>query len=163
MTSRDVEHFYHLDLTLLLANIFSAQSIKDANPALRMAMEDVAGTVEKLAKDRAVKDPPPPFRKRVTPSVYSRTYAMDRREARNKRAQQRAVHATGIDKLGEKEYMKLLQEVDLMMQMPVNIEELINKWMKEIEECLAAEQQEKEAAERRATVAIWVRMTLSVK
>ena len=61
------------------------------------------------------------------------------------------MRATGIDKLGEKEYMKLLQEVDLMTQMPVNIEELINKRMKEIEERLAAEQQEKEAVERRET------------
>ena len=114
-------------------------------------MEDVAGKAERLAKDRAKKDPPPPFRKRVTPSLYSRTYSTDGREARNKRAQQRAVRATGIDKLGKKEYMKLLQEVDLMMQTPVNIEELINKRMKEIEECLAAEQQEREAAEWRET------------
>ena len=112
-----------------------------------MAMEDVAGKAERLAKDRAKKDPPPPFRKRVIPSLYSRTYSTDGREARNKRAQQRRVFATGIDKLGKKEYMKLLQEVDQMTQMPVNIEELIDKRMKEIEEHLAAEQQEKEAAE----------------
>ena len=116
-----------------------------------MAMEDVAGKAEKLAKDKAKKDPPPPFRKRVTPSVYSHTYSTDGREAHNKRAQQRAVHTTGIDKLGEKEYMKLLQEVDLMTQTPVNIKELINKRMKEIEERLVAEEQEKEAAERRET------------
>ena len=148
-TSRDVEHSWHSNLTLLLANVFSAKSIKDANPSLRMAMEDVAGKAERLAKDRVKKDPPPPFRKRVTPSIYSRTYLTDGREARNKRAQQRAVRATGIDKLGEKEYMKLLQEVDLMMQTPVNIKELINKMMKEIEECLAAKQQEKEATEWR--------------
>ena len=38
-----------------------------------------------------------------------------------------------------------------MTQMPVNIEELINKRMKEIAERLVAEQQEKEAAERRKT------------
>ena len=38
-----------------------------------------------------------------------------------------------------------------MTQMPVNIEEHINKMMKEIEERLAAEQQEKEAVERRET------------
>ena len=44
--------------------------------------------------------------------------------------------------------MKLLQEVDQMTQTPVNIEELIDKRMKEIEERLAAEQQEKEAVER---------------
>ena len=53
-----------------------------------MAMEDVAGKAERLAKDRAKKDPPPPFRKRVTPSVYSRVYSTDGREARDKRAQQ---------------------------------------------------------------------------
>ena len=99
-----------------------------------MAMEDVAGKAEQLAKDKAKKDPPPLFQKRVTPSVYSCTYSTDGREARNKRAQQRVVLATGIDKLGEKDYTKLLQEVDLMTQTPVNIEELINKWMKEIEE-----------------------------
>ena len=61
------------------------------------------------------------------------------------------VCATSIDKLGEKEYTKLLQEVDLMTQMPVNIEELINKRMKEIEERLETEEQEKEATEQRET------------
>ena len=65
--------------------------------------------------------------------------------------QQRAVRATSIDKLGEKEYTKLLQEVDLMTQTPVNIEELINKRMKEIEERLETEEQEKEATEQRET------------
>ena len=61
-TSRDVECLYQLYLTLLLANVFSLKSIQDANPALRMAMEDVAGTAEKLAKDRAARAPPQPFR-----------------------------------------------------------------------------------------------------
>ena len=69
------ESRYRTPLSLILnsavSKCFSAQSIKDANPALRMAMEDVAGTAEKLAKDKAAKDPPPPFRKRVTPSIYS--------------------------------------------------------------------------------------------
>ena len=101
-------------------------------------------------KSRA-KDPPPPFRKRVTPSLYSRIYSSDGKEARNKRAQQRAAHTTGINKLGEDEYRKLLQEIDLMTHTPANIEELINKWIKEIEQQLAAEQQEKEASERRQT------------
>ena len=59
--------------------------------------------------------------------------------------------ATGIEKLGDKEYKKLLQEIDQMSQMPVNIEELIDKRMKEISEHLEAEQQEKEAAEQRKT------------
>ena len=101
-------------------------------------------------KSRA-KDPPPPFRKRVMPSLYSRIYSSDAKEARNKRAQQRAAHTTGINKLGEDEYRKLLQEIDLMTHTPANIEELINKWIKEIEQRLAAEQQEKEASERRQT------------
>ena len=61
------------------------------------------------------------------------------------------MHTTGINKLGEDEYRKLLQEIDLMTHTPVNIEELINKRMKEIEQRLAAEQQEKEASERRQT------------
>ena len=68
-----------------------------------------------------------------------------------KRAQQRAARTTGIDKLGEDEYRKLLQEIDLMTHTPANIQELINKRMKEIEKRLAAEQQEKEASERRQT------------
>ena len=65
------------NLTLMLANVFSPQSIKDANPSLRMVMEDVAGKAQRLAKDKAAKDPPPPFRKRVTPSIYSRVYSTD--------------------------------------------------------------------------------------
>ena len=87
----------------------------------------------------------------MTPSLYSRVYSSDKKEACNRRAQQRAAHTTGINKLGEDEYRKLLQEIDLMTHMPANIEELINKWMKEIEKRVAAEQQEKEALERRQT------------
>ena len=85
------------------------------------------------------------------PSLYSCIYLSGRKEAHNKRAQQRAARATGINKLGEDEYRKLLQEIDLMTHMPANIEELINKRMKEIEERLVAEQQEKEHSERRQT------------
>ena len=132
-------------------NVFSSKSIKDAPPRLQQAMESVAGRVEELTKSKAKEDPPPPFRKRVMPSLYSRIYSSDGKEARNKRAQQRAVHTTGINKLGEDEYRKLLHEIDLMPHTPANIEELINKWMNEIEERLAAEQQEKEASERRQT------------
>ena len=149
-TSRDVECFYHLYLTLLLANIFSPQSIKDANPALRMVMEEVAGTAEKLAKDKATVVPPP-FRKRATPSIYSKIYSTDRRAARDRRAEQRRMRATRIEKLGDKEYKKLLEEIDQMSQSPVNMEELINKQMQEIAERLEAEEQEKEAEERRKT------------
>ena len=61
------------------------------------------------------------------------------------------MRATGIDKLGEKEYKKLLQEIDQMSQTPVNMAELIDKQMKEILERLEAEEQEKEAAEQRKT------------
>ena len=132
-------------------NVFSSTSIKEAPPRLQQAMESVAGRVEELMKSRAKEDPAPPFRKRVTPSLYSRIYSSDGKEARNKRAQQRAARTTGINKLGEDEYRKLLQGIDLMTHTPVNIEELINKRMKEIEQRLAAEQQEKEASERRQT------------
>ena len=138
-------------MTLVLVNVFSSKSIEDVPPRLQQAMESVAGRVEELTKSKAKKDPPPPFQKRVTPSLYSRIYSSDGKEAHNKRAQQRAVHTTGINKLGEDEYRKLLQEIDLMTHMPANIEELINKRMKEIDKHQAAEQQEKEASERRQT------------
>ena len=134
---------------LLLANVFSARSIQDAGPALRMAMEDVAGTAERLAKDRVATAPPPPFRQRVTKSIYSRVYSEDGQEARDKRVEQRQMRATGIEKLGEEEYKKLLQEIDRMTQTPVNMQELIDKRMKEISERLQAEEKEKEMEEKR--------------
>ena len=92
-----------------------------------MAMEEVAGTAEKLAKDKVTTAPPQPFRQRVTQSMYSRVYSEDGKEARNKRAEQRRLRATGIEKLGEEEYKRLLQEIDKMTQTPVNIEQLIDK------------------------------------
>ena len=138
-------------MTLVLVNVFSSTSIKDGPPRLQQAMESVAGRVEEMTKSRAKEDPAPPFRKRVMPSLYSRIYSLEGKEACNKRAQQRAAHATGINKLGEDEYRKLLQEIDQMTHMPANMEELINKRMKEIEQWLAAEQQEKETWERRQT------------
>ena len=58
------------------------------------------------------------------------------------------MRATGIEKLGDKEYKKLLQEIDQMTQTPVNIKELINKRMQEITERLEAEEQETEAKEK---------------
>ena len=116
-----------------------------------MAMEDVAGKAERLAKDKAARDPPPPFRTRVTPSIYSRVYSTDGCEARDKRAQQCRARATGIDKLGEKEYTKLLQEIDQMSQTPVDMEQLIDKQMKEIAERLEAEEQKKDEAEQQRT------------
>ena len=117
---------------------------------MRMAMEEVAGTAEKLAKDK-VAAPPPPFRRRATQSIYSRVYSEDGKEARNKRAEQRRMRATGIEKLGEEEYKKLLEEIDRMTQTPVDMQELINKRMKEIAERLEAEGKAKEVAEQRKT------------
>ena len=115
-----------------------------------MAMEDVAGRAEELAKDKAAKAPLP-FRQRVTQSIYSRVYSSDGREARDKRAEQRRVRATRIEKLGEEEYKKLLQEIDQMTQTPVNMEKLINKRMQEIAERLEAEEKQRETDERRQT------------
>ena len=114
-----------------------------------MAMEDVAGTAERLAKDKVATVPPPPFRQRVTQSMYSKVYSEDGREAKNKRAEQRRIRATGIEKLGEEEYKRLLQEIDKMTQTPVNMQELIDKRMKEIAERLEAEEKEKEGEEKR--------------
>ena len=113
-------------------------------------MEDVAGKAEKLAKDKVATVPPPPFRQRVTQSIYSRVYSEDGREARNKRAEQRRMRATGIEKLGEEEYKKLLQEIDRMTQTPVNMQELIDKRMKEISERLEAEEKEKVEEKRKS-------------
>ena len=115
-----------------------------------MAMEDVAGTAERLAKDMAAKAPPL-FRQRVTQSIYSRVYSEDGREVRNKRAEQRRMRATGIEKLGEEEYKKLLQEIDRMTQTPVNMQELIDKRMKEISERLEADEKQKESDGQRQT------------
>ena len=114
-------------------------------------MEEVAGTAEKLAKDKVTAPPPPPFRRRATQSIYSRVYSEDGKEARNKRAEQRRLRVTGIEKLGEEEYKKLLEEIDRMTQTPVDMQELINKRMKEIAERLEAEGKEKEVPEQRKT------------
>ena len=62
-------------------------------------MEEVAGTAEKLAKDK-VTAPPPPFRRRATQSIYSRVYSEDGKEARNKRAEQRRLTSDGSRKTG---------------------------------------------------------------
>ena len=113
-------------------------------------MEHVAGRAEKLAKDK-IKDPLPPFRARVTESLYTCIYASDGKEAHAKRAKQREVRQTVISKLGEKEYKKLLQEVDLMTHTAVDIDKLVDKRMKEIEERIVAEEQEKEVQEKQQT------------
>ena len=81
--------------------------------------------------------------------MYSKVYSEDGREARNKRAEQRRLRATGIEKLGEEEYKRLLQEIDKMTQTPVDMEQLIDKRMNELAERLEAEEKEKEAEEKR--------------
>ena len=61
------------------------------------------------------------------------------------------MRATGIEKLGEEEYKKLLQEIDKMTQTLVNMQELIDKRMKEISERLEAEAKQTETEQRRQT------------
>ena len=139
-----------LTLTLRLANVFSSASIADANPGLRSAMEQVASRAESLIKDKA-RDPPPAFRKRTTESIYSRVYMSDGKTAREQRAKQREVRQDGIAKLGEVEYKRLLQEVDLMTHERVDIYKIIDKRLKEIEERFQVEEKEKENQERRQT------------
>ena len=109
-----------LTLILVLANVFSSKSIKDANPRLWMAMEDVAGKAEQLAKAKAKDDPPPPFRKRKTQSVSKfadwdpKKYTMDGKASRDKQAEQRHIRVFGMQKLGMVKYRKLMEEVDQM-------------------------------------------------
>ena len=122
------------------ANVFSANAIAEAPPHLRRAMEQVAGRAERLAKDKAKEQVPPPFRTRVTESLYGRVYKSDGKADRAQRAKQREVRQTGISKLGEIEYKRLLQEVDLMTQEKVDIDKIIDKRLKEIEERLQSEE-----------------------
>ena len=122
----------------------------DAPPNLCQAMEHVAGRAETLAKDKA-KDPPPLFRKRKTESIYTKVYSSDGKEAREKCAQQCEVRQTAISKLGDKEYKKLLQEVDLMTHTAVDINKLVDKRVNEIQECMEAERQKEEASQRPVT------------
>ena len=122
------------------ANVFSASAIAEAPPHLRRAMEQVAGRAERLAKDKAKEQVPPPFRTRVTESLYGRVYKSDGKADRAQRAKQREVRQTGISKLGEVEYKRLLQEVDLMTKEKVDIDKIIDKRLKEIEERLQSEE-----------------------
>ena len=75
---------------LVLANVFSSKVIRDANPQLRTAMEDVAGKAEQLAKAKAKDDPPPLFRKRKMHSVSKfadwdpKKYTTDGKASRDK-------------------------------------------------------------------------------
>ena len=141
----------------MLANVFSSKSIKDANPRLRMAMEDVAGKAEQLAKAKAKDDPPPPFRKRKTQSVSKfmdwdpKKYATDGKASRDKRAQQRHIRVFGMQQLGMVEYRKLMEEVDQMTNEPADVMALVNKRIEEVRERLEAEEKEKQEGERRQT------------
>ena len=103
-------------------------------------MEQVAGRAECLAKDKAKEQVPPPFRTRVTESLYGRVYKSDGKADRAQRAKQREVRQTGISKLGEVEYKRLLQEVDLMTKEKVDIDKIIDKRLKEVEERLQSEE-----------------------
>ena len=141
----------------MLANVFSSKSIKYANPWLRMAMEDVAGKAEQLAKAKVKDDPPPPFRKRKTQSVSKfadwdpRKYAMDGKASYDKQAEQRHIRVFGMQKLGMLEYRKLMEEVDQMTNEPVDMMALVNKQIEELRECLEVEEKEKQEGERRQT------------
>ena len=134
-----------LTLILVLANVFSSKLIKDANPRLLMAMEDVAGKAEQLAKATAKDDPPPPFRKRKTQSVSKfmdwdpKKYATDGKESHDKRAQECHIRVFGMQKLGMVEYRILMEEVDQMINEPVDMMALVNKWIEEVREHLEAE------------------------
>ena len=80
-------------------------------------MEHVAGRAESLAKDK-VKDQPPPRKQRKTESIYTKVYASDGKQSQEKRAKQREIRQTAVEKLGEKEYRKLIQEVDFWTVAP---------------------------------------------
>ena len=56
-----------------------------------------------------------------------------------------------MSRLGEVEYKRLLQEVDLMTHTEIDIKKIIDKRLKEIEERLQAEEKEKEHQDRRQT------------
>ena len=146
-----------LTLILVLANVFSSKSIKDANPRLRMAMEDVAGKAKQLAKAKAKDDPPPPFRKCKTQSISKFTdwdpkkYTTDGKASHDKRAQQCHIRVFGMQKLGMVEYRKLMEEVDQMTNEPVDMMALVNKRIEEVREHLEAEEKEKQERKRRQT------------
>ena len=141
----------------MLANVFSSKSIKDANPRLRMAMEDAAGKAEQLAKAKAKDDPPPPFRKRKMQSVSKfadwdpKKYATDRKAPHDKQAEQHHIRVFGMEKLGMVEYRKLMEEVDQMTNEPVDMMALVNKRIEELRERLEAEEKEKQEGECRQT------------
>ena len=142
---------------MVLVNVFSSKSIKDANPRLQQAMESIAGRVEELTKLKIRDDPPPPFRKRKTQSVTKfvewnpKKYAADGKASRDKRAQQRHIRVFGMQKLGMVEYRKLMEGIDQKTNQPVDVMAMVNKQIEELRECLDAEEKEKREGERRQT------------
>ena len=113
-------------------------------------MEHVAGRAEALSKDK-VMDPTPPTRARKTESIYTKIYSSDGKDAREKRAKQREIRQSAVEKLGEKEYRKLIQEVDFWTYSPMDIDKMVDKRVREIQERLDALRQEEEASQRRTT------------
>ena len=119
-------------------------------------MEDVASRVEELSKSKiTTAAPPAPFRKWKTQSITKyadwdvRQYATDGKTSRDKRAQQRHIRVFGMQKLGMKEYRKLMQEIDQMTDPDVDVMAMVNKRIKEIHERLDAEEKEKVEGQRR--------------
>ena len=148
---------FNLDLGITV-NVFSSNSIKDAPPRLKEAMENVAGRVEELSKSKiTTAAPPEPFRKRKTQSITKyadwdvRQYATDGKASRDKRAQQRHVRVFGMQKLGMIEYRKLMQEIDQMTNQDVDVMAVVNKRIEEVRERLDAEEKEKVEGQPRQT------------
>ena len=148
---------FNLDLGITV-NVFSSNSIKDAPPRLKEAMENVAGRVEELSKSKiTTAAPPEPFRKRKTKSITKyadwdvRQYATDGKTSRDKRAQQRHIRVFGMQKLGMVEYRKLMQEIDQMTNQDVDVMAVVNKRIEEVRERLQAEEKEKVEGQPRQT------------
>ena len=143
---------------MVLVNVFSSKSIKDAPPQLKEAMENVAGRVEELSKSKVTTAAPPaPFRKRKTQSITkyadwdARQYATDGKTSCDKRAQQRHIRVFGMQKLGMIEYRKLMQEIDQMTNQDVDVMAMVNKRIEEVRERLDAEEKEKIEGQCRQT------------
>ena len=123
-TSRDVEVFCHLILNSVVSKRFQCTFHTRRESRSKNGHGGRCGHGGKVSKGQS-----------TTATVQTEghaervfeVYSEDGREARNKRAEQRRLRATGIEKLGEEEYKRLLQEIDKMTQTPVNIEQLIDK------------------------------------
>ena len=113
-------------------------------------MEHVAGRAEALSKDK-VTDPTPPTQARKTESIYTKIYSSNGKDAHEKRAKQREIRQSAVEKLGKKEYRKLIQEVDFWTYSPMDIDKMVDKQVREIQERLDALRQEEEASQRRTT------------